>query len=81
MDYGYAGLVLLGFVAIGGLAQWGAGKLDESGHWVARIVWGVLIVLAFIVLNLVVPGGKEEVDRQIQCEYDPQPGCPGYRGY
>jgi len=83
MDYGYAALVLLGLAAIGVLAQWGAGKLDDSGsaHWAVRILWGVLIVIAFVVLNFGVPAGKEEIDRQIQCEYNPYPGCPGYRGY
>jgi hypothetical protein len=88
MNLGLVALVLLGLAAIGLLAQWGAHQLDDSGngHWLVRAIWGVLVVVAFVLLNFVVPAGQEEWERQIddkytRCEFDLYPDCPGYRDY
>jgi cell division protein FtsW (lipid II flippase) len=74
-------VVLLVLAAIGLLAQWASGKVDDirHRHWILGVVWAVLAVIAFAMLSVAVPAGQEEIDRQIhRCELVSSPGCPHY---
>jgi hypothetical protein len=69
--------ILFVVAGIGALAHWGSGKLEDvrHRHWVLAAVWVVLAVLAFLVIDVAVPAGIDEQERQVHCEYR-LPDCP-----
>jgi hypothetical protein len=78
---GSAPVVLLVLAAIGLLAHWGSGRVGDirHRHWILGIVWAVLAVIAFAMLNVAVPAGQQEIDRRLhRCELVSAPGCPHY---
>jgi hypothetical protein len=69
--------ILFVVAGIGALAHWGSGKLEDvrHRHWVLAVVWAVLAVLAFLAIDVAVPAGTDEYERQVHCEYQ-LPDCP-----